>query len=146
MKLTLGILLLAVGAAVAQVTTNWVTGPSNLRVVDGRLYNVDKSTNWLELVGECDRVLTNGIVFQQISYDPPWDDPITHPRTSKHYGKVIGVKNYPINPKPITGVKMKFKAMKTPRTMDYGSQVLEVWEYGLPHRVAVVTTNKPAAK
>lgn len=167
MKHALIVFLLAVQIAAAQqVKVDLVTAAPNFREVGGKLYNVDRSTNWTSITGELVQTVTNGIVIAsfreetervyvpstlqtpdgnlmlQTGRDAHW---VTTGKTNRVDQKTIFILNYPKEPRPTTGSLLRFRAMRA-GTMDYGSDVLEAWDYGMPHVVAVARTNAPANK
>lgn len=142
------------------VTTNWVTAVPYYREVNGQLYNTQKSVKFQFFSGQVERVLPNAIVLQQVSKMPvhgtPESDslssdgnflgssggpavaPITGWKTV--YGPKIFITNFPDELQPATGDNESGKAMRK-GTVNFNGDVLQLWDYGTPHVVAVVTTN-----
>ncbi|HZT22920.1 MAG TPA: hypothetical protein VFB55_08440 [Verrucomicrobiae bacterium] len=138
------------------VTTNYVTAVNWFREVNGQLYNTKASMLWREFDGKVLKVETNGIVvsiltpvYGRMDESPGW---IEHgelmglnpsQRVLLRYdesGKVIFLKNYPSNLEPAVTQVISFRAMRVGTINDSGN-TLELWDYGTPHRVAVVSTN-----
>jgi hypothetical protein len=116
--------------------TNWVTAAPQFREVNGELYNTEKSIKFQLFEGKIETVLTNAIVLQKewTSYDldgsPRWN-----------FGDKIFITNFPASLDPTTGSIKGGRAMRV-GTINFEGDVLQLWDYGTPHRVMVVTTNK----
>jgi hypothetical protein len=137
-------------------TTNWVTASREFREVDGQLYNVDKSVKFESLHVECLNVSSNGMLFQtyytKVRYKLPSDPSV---RTGNFLGhsknppppaeirteipdSIILVTNGPASH---VGEKSRFRAMPIGRRQVDG-QAFDTFDYGLPHIVPVITTNR----
>ena len=160
MKKTLLILLLNCVGAFAQpatVTTNIITAHPAFRIVNGQLYNTELSTNFATLEGRCIAVLSNGVIAQRIeiqTYQEPATKPATNaaqvalavagtsaPVIKTEYvpGKKFFVRNYPDQPLAEIGSPVIVRAMRD-GVFTYESEIMELWDYGTPNKVAVVTT------
>ncbi len=115
--------------------TNWVIATPQFREVDGQLYNTEKSVKFQFFEGKIEKVLTNSVVLQKewTSYDldgsPRW-----------HVGDRIFITNFPARLDPTTGSIKSGKAIRI-GTINFEGDTLQLWDYGIQHRVMVVTTN-----
>jgi len=158
------ILLYADGIAVTvnlraqtNITTNYVTSHPSFRVVNGQLYNTEKSSQWRTvwalpgLPNIIPQTVSNGVFCEEGSFRRGADDfePLV---------KGLLVTNWSF-PQPEKYKPFMFRAMRTgtlnhtctnvfgvPRTV-----VLDVWDCGVPHvaavvRTNIVTTNSPSKK
>lgn len=142
-------------------TTNVVTALPSFREVNGQLYNTELSVSWQKFQGRCLRVTTNGVVVEiltpvygRLDESPGW---IEHgeqigmnpsQQVLLRYdgsGKLIFLTNYPSALQPAATQEFSFRAMKT-GTVDFDDNKFELWDYGTPHVVMVVTTNYVRAK
>jgi hypothetical protein len=161
MKNILLILLLNCVGAFAQpatVTTNIVTAHPAFRIVNGQLYNTELSTNFATLEGQCIAVLSNGVIAQRIEIQTYQDTPTNAaqvalavagtpgPVIKAEYvpGKKFFVRNYPDQPLAEIGSPVIVRAMRD-GVFSYESEIMELWDYGTPNKVAVVTTNGVSA-
>jgi hypothetical protein len=156
MKNILLILLLNCVGAFAQpatVTTNVVTAHPAFRIVNGQLYNTDLSTNFATLEGRCVAVLSNGVIAQRIEIQQTYQEVPTNAvqlavgGTTAHLvkeeyvpGKKFFIRNYPDQPLAVIGSPIVARALRD-GVFTYESEIMELWEYGTPNKVAVVTTN-----
>ncbi len=157
MKNILLILLLNCIGAFAQpatVTTNIVTAHPAFRIVNGQLYNTELSTNFATLEGHCIAVLSNGVIAQRIEIQT-YQEPATNaaqvalaitgtpaPVIKAEYvpGKKFFVRNFPDQPLAEIGSPIIVRAIRD-GVFSYESEIMELWDYGTPNKVAVVTTN-----
>jgi len=157
MKNYLLILLLncmGVWAQPATVTTNIVTAHPAFRIVNGQLYNTELSTNFATLAGRCIAVLSNGVIAQRIEIQT-YQEPATNaaqvalalagtpaPVIQTEYvpGKKFFIRNYPDQPLAEIGSPVLVRAMRD-GIFNYESEIMELWEYGTPNQVSVVSTN-----
>jgi len=158
MKHILRILLLnCIGACAQQpsVATNIVTAHPAFRLVNGQLYNTDLSTNFATLEGQCVAVLTNGVIVQRIAIRQTYQEVATNaaqviaavagapaPLLKEEYvpGKKFFIRNYPDKPLAVVGNPIVARAMRD-GVFSHESEIMELWDYGTPNKVAVVTTN-----
>jgi hypothetical protein len=145
------------------VTTNYVKAHKSFRRVDGKLYNIEKSVLWHDLMGNCATILTNGIIVQTViekrgSYViPPADSgtsisnilaggkasgPSVQTRKWLEEGPPVFLINYD-GQEPVIGNSIRTKAMRV-GTYTNESGVLEKWDCGTPNIVPVIVTNLPA--
>ena len=135
-------------------TTNVVTAHPAFRVVNGQLYNTDLSTNFVTLEGQCVAVLTNGVVLQQFQVKQT----VTYPTNAAELGVALSnrsaqlikeeyvptkkffIRNYPNQPLVSVGSPIVARAMRD-GILIYESEVIELWDYGTPNKVTMVTTN-----
>lgn len=143
------------------VTTNYVTAVDWYRDVSGQLYNTKASILWTNFQGEVLNVSTNQIVISTFTMEPIYqaatttkyvptgefspDKPVlaaTKVKVGEHkvQGRQIVLRNYPANFYAAVGKTISFRAMLV-GTANYRDNTLELWDYGTPHRVAVVSTN-----
>ncbi len=140
------------------VTTNTVTADPSFRVVRGQLYNVYKSQLWSRVNGECVDVLSNAVICREfktersvtirsspagrsgafgggggVAYSPPW----------RVYGSMFILTNYTGSAK--IGATISEKALFV-HGIRIAGEPGELWDFGLPHVVTVVTTNTARAK
>ncbi len=159
---TISLLLISAGAmcAVDVVTTNWLTAHPSFREVNGQLYNVDRSIKFLPFSGRCLEVLTNGIVLREITIKTNYarsrgdrlsrygnflgsSGPASLIKTGEEEieGDKIIIINYPGS--PTTDSHEDGMAMRIKRIQHRG-ETLWLYDYGLPHIVPVLVTNKVA--
>jgi hypothetical protein len=145
------------------VTTNYVKAHKSFRRVEGKLYNVEKSVLWREIVGTCSSVVTNGIIVRTVvaksaSYVLPPPDPGSNisnilsgsrpltasvqTRTWREDGPALVLVNYE-GPEPKIGQTIRVKAIKI-GTATYEGEVMEKWDCGTPNIVPLLVTNPPA--
>ena len=142
------------------ITTNQITAAPNFRVVNGQLYNTEKSQLWKSMTGDCLAVSTNGLLVQLFKIDRIYsrgsmsDNQAPGAYSSGPHGQrlrqerktplqQIVLVNYPEQLQPAVGQRLSFSAMRAGNT-NAGDQVLECWDYGLRHVVSVITTNNPS--
>lgn len=158
MKHILIILLLSCLGAFAQpptVATNIVTAHPAFRIVNGRLYNTDLSTNFATLEGQCVKVLTNGVIVQRIEIRQTYLEVATNTaqaldalagapapliKEEQVPGKKFFIRNYPDQPLAVIGSPIVARA-KRDGVFSHESEIMEQWDYGTPNKVAVVITN-----
>lgn len=158
MKHILMILLLSCLGAFAQqpsVATNIVTAHPAFRIVNGRLYNTDLSTNFATLEGQCVKVLSNGVIVQRIEIRQTYLEVATNTaqalaalagapapmiKEEQVPGKKFFIRNYPDQPLAVIGSPIVARAMRD-GVFSYESEIMESWDYGTPNKVAVVITN-----
>jgi hypothetical protein len=136
------------------VTTNVVTAHPAFRLVKGQLYNTELSTNFATIEGNCVAVLTNGIVVQRMEVQQIYQEVPTNTlqaatgvappavliREERVPGKKFFIRNYPDHPLATVGDSVSARAMRD-GVFSHQSEVMELWEYGKPHKVTVVSTN-----
>jgi hypothetical protein len=128
------------------IRTNRVKAAPNFREVNGQLYNNTRSKQWEKIDGKIVTVLSNAIVFQQITRVPDtYGQNIYGTRTVTSFKETPGLKlvvrNYPTKNAAV-GELMWVKVMRV-GTTNYNGDTLELWDYGTPHIAMVVTTNYP---
>jgi len=110
-------------------------------------------------------VLDNGLVIETFKMQPVYQAATTSTETHNYWGGITGYRpvvtqvyvgdkkvpgrtvilcNYPGNLDPAVGQEISFRAMRI-GTTNYNGEMLELWDYGKPHNVMVVTTNSPPA-
>jgi hypothetical protein len=146
------------------IRTNQITAAENFREVNGKLYNSDRSVLWTNFQADCLRVSTKELLLSTFTMNPVYDvvattkivhrgiyDDIGEPRLvpeqvkvgdQKVSGKKIILQNYPPELFPAVGQVLNFRAMRIGTSSSYGD-TLELWDYGTPHVVMVLTTNFP---
>ena len=108
------------------ISTNWVTAAPSFREIDGKPYNTELSTNFVYFMGEVWSVETNAIVIHKRLFGDNY----------------IFITNYPAALQPACGLMVSGKAMYR-GTISFRDDVIQLWDYGTPHHVMVVTTNYP---
>ena len=147
------------------VTTNLVTAVPYYREVNGKLYNTEWSTLWKDFQAEVLTTSTNGLLVQTFTLKPIYQASTTSIPTHDYLGQIIGyrtvptkvqvdtekipdlkffVRNYPPDLVPTVGQEISFRAMQVGTIAEDGS-TFQLWDYGTPHVVMVVTTNYPRA-
>jgi hypothetical protein len=133
----------------------------NFRIVNGQLYNRDKSVHWKQQKGEYVGTNDFGVVLMLFEEKdqrapPPVDEmarggnflgssmkstpsPGRLLRKWREYGSMVAVKNLPIV-SAASGDTVSFTAMRV-GTAPYGDKVLAVWDCGTRDLVPVVQTN-----
>jgi len=145
------------------IRTNFITAAQSFREVNGKLYNSERSILWTNFQGECLKVLTNGLVISTFTMEPvyqmgtttrfipgvpgaPGRHEIVPEKVQVGENKVLGRKiilqNYPAGLFPAVGQSITFRSIRV-GTSDFNGDTLELWDYGTPHVVMVVTTNYP---
>lgn len=159
MKATITILIMGCATVLAQqpvVVTNVVTAQPSFRIVNGQLYNTEKSILFKNLAGQCIAVFSNGIVVQQmeiqriytnVNVEPPelanalGFQPVKRLISEQIVpGKKIFIRHYPDRPLARIGNAITARAMRD-GTFNYESETIELWDYGEPNRVFTVKTN-----
>jgi hypothetical protein len=159
------VLLLAIFKCTGQtnfvVTTNWVTASSEFREIDGKLYNTSKSAKFQSFKGRCVEVLTNGILFQKVTVKSHYrirsdganrtgnflgqgsgPAPMVKVGEETIVGESVFVRNF-IGTH--SGAEVSFRAMLVGKTKIDG-ETFEAYDYGLPHIVPVLVTNRTATR
>ncbi len=163
MKFSLTILLGGCLAAVAQppmASTNVLSVHPSFRIVNGQLYNTDKSILFSNLAGQCVAVLSNGVVIQQlairrsytnVNVDPPQLANALGFQPTKRLiseeivpGKKLFIRNYPAPPSAKVGATIAARAMRD-GTFNYESETLELWDHGAPGQVPSATNAPKSA-
>jgi hypothetical protein len=155
MKVTIGLVMLC-GSCFAQTyVTNYVTAAPHFRRVDGKLYNTQKSVLWLDIKAECLNVTTNGVLLQKFTVNRVYKtDPVSYGQSIGAYssqpptrhlisetkipGQKLILRNYPTNNGAASGQVIEATAMRV-GSIDYKGETLELWDYGTPNVVPVVT-------
>jgi hypothetical protein len=150
-----------VSAVEFQLVTNYVEAHEDFRKVDGKLYNRARSTLWRDVEGDCLATIKSGVIVQEVKiekiYGPPEVNslerigavfsrgPVYRPllRTDRIPGKKFFVKNYPTNPKPLTGSTIACRVLPI-GTIDFAGETIAAYDYGTPSIVPVVRTNWPS--
>ena len=157
MKWMLISFLLAGGRLFAQpptVSSNIVTAIPSFRIVNGQLYNTDLSTNFTTLEGQCIAVLTNGVIVQQfqvgqtVAYPTNAAElavalanrPVQLVKEEVVPGKKFFIRNFPNEPLAVAGGPIIARAMRD-GVYTYESEIMELWDYGTPNKLVVLTTN-----
>ena len=124
--------------------TNWITAAPQFREVDGQLYNTQKSIKFEPMVGTIVDVSGNVTVLRQEHLKVV--DAYLRTANTIQYEDFV-VTNFPVALQPTVGAQIYFQsrtnavlAMRV-GTINYNGQILKLYDYGTPHRVAVVTTN-----
>jgi hypothetical protein len=160
MKLILLIILASVAAFGAETnivnvfTTNYVAAASNLREVDGQLYDITKSVKW-ELI-RCKYQNQSGelAVFQKIDhvktgehetivqsgdglgkYSP---ERVMRPTFEDRDGEFILLKNFPAA-HVVTGQEFSPRLLRISET-NFNGSIVAIYDCGKPHLVPVVTS------
>jgi hypothetical protein len=166
----LGLLLIlyTADAGRAQTVTNWVRSAENFRVVNGQLYNVEKSSRFESFQGEVVAVTTNGIILaEQVEKTYPErtssvggyvaTPPGQSPGKTRWElnGKMMFVKHYPAKHQATVGSSHFGEAMDI-GTYDWQGDIIKCYDYGLPNyamvistngrQASIITTNHPVAK
>lgn len=147
--------------AIPIVTTNWLPAAPTFREVNGQLYNTSLSVKWKNVQGSVLEISTNGLLIQtfelaQVYKTSTMEVPVrnllrevigyrtvpvaTLVGTKTIAGARLLLRHYPARLLPQVGQQISFRAMPVGTTNDDGG-ALEVWDYGTPHFVMVVTTN-----
>jgi len=156
----IAITLISTACLAQTYVTNYVKADPSFRIVDSKLYNIQRSVLWEDFKGECLNVLTNGVVLQKFevkkvyktekstandlqsigayrSSIPPTRHLISETKTM---GQKFIVRNYPTQ-SAATGQVLEGKALRV-GTMEYRGATLELWDFGTPNIVPVVTKAK----
>lgn len=143
------------------ITTNVVTAAEWFRNVNGQVYNIQKSVLWKDFDGDVLELATNGLIVQTFTTEPIYGASTRSVDVHDYMGRVsgrrivptkieVGLKknpqqkllllNFPTNLPSGSGQTISFRAMRIGTTNQSGGN-FEIWDYGIPHRVAVVSTN-----
>ena len=150
MRLKILVALIAIGAAFSwQAEAQTGKAPSPYWVVNGRVYDINKSPLWTQFDGTILKFLTNGLVVETFTVETKQQAVVVR-RLNQNYGnstryhdeanlvdvgteKVRGrkmiIRNYPIEENPAVGKTIGFIAMQT-GTSDYNGDKLELWDLG----------------
>jgi hypothetical protein len=116
------------------LTTNIVYSVPWFRDVNGRLYNTQRSTNFIQIKGSVSEVFSNSVlVFWQRQY---WT--VTGYPADSEQKDVIVINYSP--PDIAVGQLIYLQAMRI-GTTNFDGQRIELYDYGTPHKVEIVTTN-----
>lgn len=159
--------LLGTVSALAQTNTpvlitNMVTAHPDFRRVNGQLYNIRKSRLWRPISGKCAGVSSEGIKLQTYTTNKVLEQWYARPSggSSVYSGeggvrhqrlvsggripdKRIFIKNYSTGYHAAEGQEIAALLMQT-GTVEVDGETLELWDFGTPNVVSVVTTNHPA--
>lgn len=145
----------------AVVTTNYTAAVDWFREVNGQLYNTEHSVLWTNFKGDILKVSANGLLIQTFRMKPIYEASTRSIATHNYLGQVTGyrtvptkvqvdtekvpdvkfvLRNYPSQLSPTVGQTISFRATRI-GTTDYSGDTLELWDYGIPHKVAVISTN-----
>ena len=126
--------------------------PSPYWVVQGQVYDINKSSLWAKMDGDIIKLLTNGIVVETFTIVTKQQAVVEQHATQGAFGftgryhsetkmvdvgteKVSGrkiiIRNYPVEENPAVGKTIAFYAMQT-GTLDYNGDKLELWDLGTP--------------
>jgi len=157
--------MLAAGLLAANVrpdiVTNYVQAHPDFRLVDGKLYNRAKSLLWKDISGTFVCTNRGGVVVQTWKVEPVFGagtgteihtDGINSYRVvvprkiktgeSKTPGPKIFIRNYPLQPAPVTGAAIACRALPI-ENVEFQTEILAAYDFGTPNIVPVVTTNRP---
>lgn len=135
------IILSAVFLAKAQVAaTNLITAAPNFREVDGKLYNIEKSVLWMDFSGRVYGVASNIIIIGRGYIGRLDSHESLVEGVNLVQGRKVAIRNCTNG--IAVGDQIKGRAMKV-GVWDNSGSVLQLWDCGLPHRVAVLKTNIP---
>ena len=142
------------------LTTNWITAVPWYREVNGQLYNTESSIKFENISADCRSVCSNGILLHWVKTQPIYK---SYSWGSQNIGNFIGggtervktgekvefEKNIFVLHHPLQGVaegqKLDFRAIRIGVT-NFDSSTIELWDYGTPHRVMVISTNNTQMK
>jgi hypothetical protein len=168
MKLILPIVLAAFVANGAEFVTNYVAASSNLREVDGRLYDVVRSQKWESIrckyqnqagelaefrkinrlkIGEkpapkptdADKLNSSGLI-QSASFAMTGPTVIDRGIYQDTDGEFILVRNFP-SAHVVTGQEFSPRLLRIGET-NFNGKVVAIYDCGSPHLVPVVTVKK----
>jgi hypothetical protein len=121
--------------------------------VNGKIYDINKSSLWQKMGGDIVRVLTNGIVVQTFTVETKQQAVVVRRLKANSYmttdeskkyhdvtemvdvgkekvpGRKIIIQNYPVEENPAVGKTISFLAMQT-GTSEYNGDRLELWDLG----------------
>lgn len=165
MRTTILFFLLCISASaadtnrVAVVTTNLVEAVPWFRELNGQLYNTQLSTRFKTIDGSVTDVFTNSaLIFWQVKrpiYAPPPSDSLvsegnflgssgTPPAPVIVGYKTVEEKNVLIlnysPPELAVGQHISIRAMQI-GTTNFNGERIELYDFGLPHKATVTTTN-----
>jgi hypothetical protein len=145
-----------IGFVATAVMLGWQVGaqtdqaPSPYWVVNGQIYDINKSSLWVKMDGDIVKILTNGIVVETFTVETKQQAVVEQHATQGAFGftgryhsetkmvdvgteKVPGrkiiIRNYPVEENPAVGKTISFLAMQT-GTSDYKGDRLELWDLG----------------
>ena len=143
------------------VTTNWVTAVPYYREVNGHLYNTELSTLWKDFQADVLAASTNGLLVQTFTTKPIYQASTRSIPTHNYLGAITGyrtvpttiqvdtqkipdlkffLRNCPPGLAPTVGQEISFRAMQV-GTIEEDGGTFQLWDYGMPHIVMIVTTN-----
>jgi len=118
------------------------TGGDTVRFVDGVAYYPQKDPRWQNRVGECDKILPDGLVVHEIvesqSIGVYVSPVLSGPRGGRAYGSSFFLKNYSDKTPPQTGQQVRCFAIHT-ATKTIDGQKMEVWDCGTSDSSSSVT-------
>jgi len=147
---TLSVLFLAVAVVCSgqqnPAWTNTVTSPKNIREVNGKVYDVMRSTNFVVIQGKCLEVRASEIKAQEIR--PIYDDSGLNDAQKQRLGrKKVGDSAGPVviirNHSARKGQSFTCRATHVGEVTE-GDKKLPVYDCGIVHQTVTVTTNPPA--
>jgi hypothetical protein len=112
------------------VKTNYAESVAWYRDVAGQLYNTRYSLRFQHVIATVESNYDNSILVG-------WN---TNGGIKTNFDKEILLLNYPTNGMT-NGQKLNFRAMQVDWTNFFGNEI-EIWDFGTPHIVQTVTTNK----
>ena len=121
--------------------------PPEVRILDGTLYFINTSTNWVELADgmEVIEVLPEGVVSQIVRYRPIYRrNPQTAPGTSNAQGRLLRtekllvgkciIRNHPQHGTLTSGASVYNRFRVFPRgVFKYGAETIAAYDCGLPN-------------
>jgi hypothetical protein len=141
-----GVALLLAGFAVSLAGDK----PEDFRRVDGKLYNIEKSVLWGEVILKPISTVSNGVVAVKMKAVYSTGVPVGAGQIGwRESPSLLGHKpEYEVFirncPRLAEGKVTTLRAMKC-GTETIKGRVLETWDYGTPNVVSAVVTNTPAA-
>jgi hypothetical protein len=123
--------------------------PSPYWVVNGQIYDINKSQLWVKMDGDIVKILTNEIVVETFVIETK-QQAVVVSRLNQNYGnstryhdetqmvdvgkekvpgKTIIIRNCPVEENPAVGKTISFMAMQT-GTSEYNGDRLELWDLG----------------
>lgn len=133
--IALGLLLSAVPLSaqtnfVLVFKTNYLTAVPWYRDVDGQLYNTRYSLRFQHIIASVESNYEGSLMIG-------WN---TNGAAATNFEKEVLLLNYPTNG-VTNGQKLNIRALPVDLTNISGKE-FEIWDYGKPHVVEMVTTNK----
>ena len=130
------------------VQTNYVKGWHKLRVVNGQVYDSERSVKWEKLRGEFVGLSTNGAVFREIRRENRKGIRRASGQVETiletDLGPLLIVTNFPPQDIPRSG-EAEFRGMQVGQVTKNG-RAIPIYDYGTDHVVAIVSTNRPTPK